>query len=340
MRIEIVTPAPPRSHNGNRVTALRWAGLLEELGHRVTVTTAWSGQPVDLLVALHARRSAEAARAFAGAHPGRPVVVALTGTDLYRDLADSPVAQTTISRADALVVLQERGRDAVPAALRDRVHVIHQSVTLPWSQPPVARSDGVFPVLFLAHLRAVKDPFLPAQAARLLPATSRVRITHLGSEIDAGSADRAAAETAENPRYVWVGDVPRDQALHRLATSRLMVLTSRLEGGANVVSEALATGTPVLSTRIDGSVGLLGEDYPGYFPVGDAAALARLLHRVERDPPFLHALQAGVEARRELTSPARERRAWSELLAGLGAGPDATAVQRAPGLCGRGGSGS
>lgn len=315
MRIEIVTPAARGSHHGNRVTAQRWADLLTDLGHSAAVTTAWSGEPVDVLVALHALRSAAAVRAFAAAHPDRPLVVALTGTDLYRDLAGSTEAQQTIEAADALVVLQPLAVDAVPVPLRDRVHVIHQSVVAP------AAPDGFdpdrFDTVLLAHLRAVKDPFLVAEATRLLPPTSRVRVTHLGAALDPGTGERARAEAAANPRYRWLGDVPREQALGHLVRSRLLVLTSRLEGGANAISEALAAGVPVLCTRVDGSVGLLGDDYPGYVEVGDAADLARLLGRAEADPAFLATLTAHVQDRRSLVDPERERAAWAELLAGL-----------------------
>lgn len=313
MRIEIVTPAPAGSHHGNRVTADRWAGMLAALGHEPTITTTWSGEPVDALIALHALRSAEPALQFAAAHPERPLIVALTGTDLYRDLADSVQAQQAIEAADALVVLQARAVDAVPARLRERVHVIHQSVAAP---PAVATPAGdTFGVVVLAHLRAVKDPFLVAEATRLLPADSAVRVTHCGAPIDPGTQERARSETEANPRYRWLGDVARQEALHNLAASRLLVLTSRLEGGANVVSEALAAGVPVLSTRVDGSVGLLGDDYPGYVDVGDAAGLARALQRAERDPAFLAELTAGVAARRHLVDPERERQAWADLLA-------------------------
>ncbi len=312
MRIEIVTPAPVGSHHGNRVTAQRWERLLTDLGHDPAITTTWSGQPVDALLALHARRSADSAREFAAAHPDRPLIVALTGTDLYRDLADSPEVGHTIELADALVVLQSKAIDAVPAHLRDRVHVIHQSVPTPVA---TTAAPHRFDVVLLAHLRAVKDPFLAAEATRLLPPSSRVRVTHCGAPIDPGTAERARAETAANPRYRWLGDVPREDALRHLAASRLLVLTSQLEGGANAVSEALAARIPVLSTRVDGSVGLLGDDYPGYVDVGDAAGLARLLQRAEADPAFLAELTVHVAARRELVDPERERRAWAALLA-------------------------
>lgn len=314
MRIEIVTPAPVGSHHGNRVTAQRWERLLVELGHEPVITTTWSGEPVDALIALHALRSAGSACAFAAAHPDRPLVVALTGTDLYRDLADPAQAQDAIEVAHALVVLQVLARDAVPAHLRDRVHVIHQSVA-PLDAGDTATAGDAFEVVVLAHLRAVKDPFLAAEATRLLPAGSRVRVTHCGAPIDPGTEDRARAESAANPRYRWLGDVPRHEALGHLVASRLLVLTSWLEGGANVVSEALAAGVPVLSTRVDGSVGLLGDDYPGYVAVGDAAGLAGLLRRAETDPAFLAELTAHVAARRELVDPERERHAWADLLA-------------------------
>ena len=84
-----------------------------------------------------------------------------------------------------------------------------------------------------------------------------------------------------------------------------------------MVSEALASNVPVLSTRIDGSVGILGPDYPGYFPVGDAAALAGLLCRAEEDAGYLPALEAALQPARRLVEPARERAAWGALLAEL-----------------------
>ena len=102
-----------------------------------------------------------------------------------------------------------------------------------------------------------------------------------------------------------------------LSGSQLLAITSRLEGGSNALSEAIAARVPVLSTRVDGSVGVLGADYPGYFPVGDAAALAGLLDRAETDGRFLAALRRGVERAGPLVDPAREREAWRALLGEL-----------------------
>src|SRR5262249_16919530 len=124
-------------------------------------------------------------------------------------------------------------------------------------------------------------------------------------------------EAAANGRYLWLGQMPHWKALRVLARCRLMVLSSKSEGGANVVSEAVALSVPVLSSRIPGSIGLLGEDYPGYFPVGDTRALSRLLCRAEADASFYDELQERCDRLRPLIDPARERESWKELLASL-----------------------
>jgi putative glycosyltransferase (TIGR04348 family) len=314
MRVLVVTPAARGSHKGNRVTALRWAGHLRALGHRVALAEAWRGQPCDVLIALHATKSHASVERFHADRPGVPIIVGLGGTDLYEELRTSPEGRRALALATRLVVLQPLGIEALPPEVRAKATAIVQSAR---PVPAIAAPPGDFQVCVLAHLRAVKDPWLTAAAARLLAPRSRVRVVHLGAALDPGAEERARREMAENPRWVWLGDRPRREARARLAGSRLLVVTSRLEGGANVVSEAIACGVPVLSTRVDGSVGVLGPDHPGYFPVGDATALASLLSRAEDDPGFLPDLQRRVERLRPLVDPAREREAWRALLADL-----------------------
>src|SRR5262249_35304118 len=177
-----------------------------------------------------------------------------------------------------------------------------------------AREPRGFDVAVIGHLRRVKDPFRAAQAARRLRVASRIRIVHLGGAESPRWAALAKAEMKANPRYVWRGDRPRAEVRRLLARVRAMVLSSWSEGGANVVSEAVAAGVPILASRIDGSVGLLGAAYPGYFGVGDTAALARLLQRIESDPDFLLRLQRAIARRAPLFHPAREKTAWKRLL--------------------------
>lgn len=311
MHIRLVTPAPPRSRKGNRVTAVSWARTLRALGHRVTVMEHYAGERCDLLVALHARRSHDSVRAYRDAHPAGPLVVVMTGTDLYVDLPDDPAARESVALADRLVVLHDLGAEALPPEARGKARVIFQSVD---ACPRLAPVGSRFDVAVVGHLRPVKDPFVPARAARLLPAESRVRVLHAGGALEPGFARQAREEEQANPRYRWLGELPRWKARRLIARSRVMVLPSRSEGGAYVVGEAVTCGVPVLGTAIPGTLGLLGRDYGGYFPVGDAKALAALLRRAEDEPDFLAGLEAAVRAVAPRFAPRREREAWAALL--------------------------
>lgn len=315
MRILIVTPAPAGSRKGNRVTALRWAGLLRELGHRVALAEEFAGQACDLLVALHARKSAAAVRRFRDERAGAPLVVALTGTDLYHDLPRSAAARRSLELADRIVLLQPDGVRFLPPQVQGKARAILQSARPPRTIPAPLRRT--FEVTVLGHLRPVKDPFRAARAARRLPASSRIRIVQLGAALTPAMQHAAEREAQVNPRYQWLGDLPRWQALRRLARSRLTVVSSKLEGGPNVVSEALACGVPVVSTRISGVIGMLGADYPGYYPVGDTQALAELLHRAETDPPFLATLRRHCQSLAHHFTPEQERATWKSLLTKL-----------------------
>ncbi len=317
MKIGIVTPAPPRTHYGNRMTALRWTRILRACGHRVTLAQSYAGEPYDVLIALHARRSYPAIRHFHQRYPDRPLVVALTGTDLYRDLPRSRHAQKSLELAARLVTLQAKALEELHPAHRKKASVIHQSACIAprnSNQRREAGLNGSFDVCVIGHLRPVKDPFRPALAARRLPAASRVRILHLGAAMTPEFEDLARAEMRRNPRYRWLGEQPHWKAIQILARSSLCVLSSRLEGGANALSEAIANRTPVLASKIPGSVGILGKNYPGYFRVGDTGGLARLLSRAETDRSFLARLRSHCAQRAPLIDAGREKAAWIRLL--------------------------
>lgn len=354
-RVEIVTPDKDAAGSGNATTATRWARRLRELGHRVHVSTRYDGRVCDVMLALHARKSAAAIRRYRKLFPRRPLIVALTGTDVYRDLARSESARLALEMATRIVVLQKLALRELAPRLRRRAVVIEQSEVAPSARERAARRKvtatttaagatasataasgvttaatasarstsapkGRFEIAVLANLRHVKDPLRTALAARRLPKTSRIHVSHAGSALSAAYERRAARESRANPRYTWLGPLSRRRARALLLRSQALVLSSRLEGGANVVSEAIVCGVPVLTSRIPGSVGLLGQRYPGYFEVGDTAGLTYLLERFENERRFARRLRQQVRTLAPRFTPARERSAWKKLLAGLSLG--------------------
>jgi hypothetical protein len=232
MKIGIITPAPAGSRYGNRVTALRWARILKDLCHNVTVSQSYEGGSYDLLIALHARRSYPSIKRFSHERANAPIIVALTGTDLYCDLQKSRRAQESLEIATRLVTLQPMAIDELPPHIRCKARVIYQSVTAPpqsigrrremeGNSPDILRSRRSFDVCVIGHLRQVKDPFRAAMAARLLPSSSRIRVLHVGGAMSEGMAARARAEMEVNTRYHWLGEQPRWRARRVLAQSHL-----------------------------------------------------------------------------------------------------------------------
>lgn len=314
LKISIITPAGAGTRNGNRNTATRWGGFLRAMGHRVVLEQHWGGAPADVMIALHARRSYDSISRYARTFPARPLVVALTGTDLYRDIHSDRDSQHSLELATRLVVLQDRGPQALPRGLRAKTRVVYQSART------IARPDPLtsrFEVVVSGHLRAEKDPFRAAAALALLPADSRIRLIHIGRAMTPRMQAEAEAYMAREPRYRWLGEHPHWRALRLLGRSRLMVISSKMEGGANVVSEALALGVPVIASRVPGNVGMLGRDYPGYYPVGNERALAKLLSRAESDGAYYHGLERYCATRAQLVTAEHERAALKALLAEL-----------------------
>jgi putative glycosyltransferase (TIGR04348 family) len=318
MSIILVTPRGPTIRTGNAVAALRWARILRQLGHRVTIATDYTGEPADAMVAIHAWRSAVSIARFKARHPKRSLIVQLSGTDIYEYLTeDAPPTLRSMELADRLVALNSLAWRAVPRRFRQKLRVILQSAPKPAA--PRRPSARCIDVCVIGHLRDVKDPLRAALAARLLPAASRIRIVQIGRAFSPNWAAAAAAEMAVNRRYLWRDEVPRAAVQKLLLRSHAMVLSSLSEGGANVISEAVMAGVPILASRVDGNVGLLGADYPGYFRVGDTEALARLLRRIETDRPFVSHLRRAVARLAPLFTPEREVAAWGLLLAELSA---------------------
>jgi len=313
MKISLVTPAGKQSRAGNRATAVRWARILRGLGHAVRISEQDDGADADMMVAVHAWRSAKSIRAFSDAYPNRPLIVLLAGTDIYGFQKSHPEeTHESMDRATALVCLHDLVWKSIPERFGKKLNVIHQS-SLPLPRPRVpARSR--FEICVIGHLRDEKDSLRAALAARQVPETSRLHVVHLGRAHDANWEKQAMTEATANPRFDWRGEVPGWAVRRQFARSHAMVISSVMEGGANVVSEAIVCGLPVIASDIEGNIGLLGDDYSGYFRVGDEADLAKILTRAETDSKFLKTLERQAKAKQELFIPAREMRAWKDLI--------------------------
>jgi len=313
LKISLITPAKKHSKNGNRASAVRWAGFLSEQGHRVRIDMDYDDEPTDLMIALHAWHSASSVTRYRARYPKGPLIVALGGTDVNTFMKTNPaVTEGTMDKAHALVCLHDLIADALPHRFHNKLHVVKQSaLPLPWPRQPSVRH---FDVCVVGHLRDEKDPFRTALAARQVPKDSRLRVVHLGKAHKPEWARQAAAEMNRNPRYLWKGEVPAWRVRREYARTQLMVISSNQEGGANVVSEAVVAGVPVIASDIPGNIGLLGQNYPGYYPVRDETALADLLHRAETDSKFLNTLAQHGRRLREDFLPRQEAAGWNRVV--------------------------
>jgi len=305
--VAIVSPALRAANNGNWRTAYRWSRFLR-LRFDVEVCGEWETRTSpQCLIALHARRSADAVTHHADACPDSPRVVVLTGTDLYRDLPADLAARRSLDLATHLVVLQEAALEALEPGHRRKCRVIYQSAPQLAPGTPPTRT---FDVVLVGHMRAEKDPATPMRAITRLPADSNVRLIHIGDALsdDYARAARALMNRAwpSVRRYRWLGNLAHPRTRRRIRDAHAMVISSLMEGGANVIVEAVACGVPVLASRVAGNVGMLGTDYAGYFPPGDDNALAQLIDRASRDADFLLHLRRQCALRAPLFDPARE----------------------------------
>jgi putative glycosyltransferase (TIGR04348 family) len=309
----LVTPYAAGANNGNWRTASRWARLLAPAFRSLlqvpdAPVTGDGRDAAALMIALHARRSRPAIAAWTRRRPRRPLVVALTGTDLYRDVAQADAdALASLDDADALIVLQEDALRALPEHVRAKAHVVFQSARplVPFAGKSPRRLDAVL----VAHLREEKDPRTAFAAWRQLPMALPARLAIIGAPLDPALADEAAALARADARVRYLGPRPHAWTRQAIRRAHLLIVPSRMEGGANVVVEAVTAGTAVVASRVSGNVGMLGADYPGYFPVGDPDALAALVTRACADRAFLARLEAAGRARADRFTPDAERAA-------------------------------
>jgi putative glycosyltransferase (TIGR04348 family) len=303
--IRIVTPALADANNGNWRTAHRWQTLLSPT-FKVIVQGDWTDESCDILIALHARRSAASIVRFRASHLAKPLIVVLTGTDLYRDLETSDEARQSLTLADALIVLQEDAIQFIPIEHRKKTHVVYQSAKqlAPGTE---AKLKHKLNCVVVGHLREEKDPATIFRAVEKINTNDHIHILHIGAPLDESLAATAKKLVAQYPHYHWSGAMVHGLTRAAIKRAHLLIHPSVMEGGANVIVEALTSGTPVIASKMSGNVGMLGQNYEGYFPVGDEIALVDLLKRCADDPNFMSRLGNACQARAKLFLPGTER---------------------------------
>lgn len=283
--------------------------------YKIILQTSWDGARADVLLALHAKRSAASVEKFSAAHPEKGIIIVLSGTDLYRDLAAHDAqAIRTLDLAHCIVALQEDAVSLLRPAWKRKTQVIFQSARLLARARKASSSLGCVAV---GHLRDEKDPLTLFAAMRLLPAALPVTVRHIGAPLDASLAKAAAALARHDPRYRYSAALPHGLARAAIKTAHLLVHPSKMEGGANVIVESVTAGTAVLASRVSGNVGMLGKNYRGYFEPGNASALAQRLVQACEDREYLRLLEQQCATRRMLFSPTAERRALLHLVTKL-----------------------
>ncbi len=300
-QVVIVSPAVRDDNNGNWQTAKRWQRLLQS-AHQVRMVQHWPDGLLSntdaVMLALHARKSAPSVAAWAQAHPGLGLAVVLTGTDLYKDILSDASAQASLQLAQRLVVLQECAPLALPAALRSRAQVIFQSTS---TRKALLKTSRCLRAVMVGHLREEKSPQTLLEAAHALAPDEGIFIDHIGQAMTPHWQAQAQSTAQACPHYRWWGAQPHAATRQRIQRSHVLVHTSRMEGGAHVVMEAVCSGTPVLASRVPGNIGMLGADYLGYFDWSDTEGLVTLLRRC-RNPhdPLLAQLQVQCALRAPL----------------------------------------
>lgn len=316
MNLTIVTPAGPDSKAGNRATALRWQGLLESAGHSVQVCTEYNGEPTDCLIALHAWRSAQSVARFRQQWPEGRLIVVLTGTDIYRFQHEYPEPTlASMDSANLLIGLHDRVASDIDKKYHGKLLCLRQSAPKPDVRAGSRAEPGQFHICVIGHLRDEKDSLRAAWACDYLPEDSQIIVSCAGSAYTEEWVQKAREESRENARFRYLGLLNKEKLSRLVAVCNVMVISSVMEGGANAVSEACRAGLPILASDIPGNRGLLGDRYPGYFPVKDEKALADLMYRTETDPDFLARLKQEVDQLAPGFTPEQELKSLEEALA-------------------------
>lgn len=195
-------------------------------------------------------------------------LAAAAGLIVVSHALQAKLASLGLRSADAVVI--PCGYDARRFQPRSRAEA-RRELRLP---------DGRW-LLYLGALRRLKRVDVVIDALAKLPA---VRLAIVGDGPEAARLADQARRLGVAARVLWVGPVAHERVPLWLSAADAVVLASEHEGLPTVLTEALATGTPVVATRVGGIPELLGDVCPMVRP-GDPDALAAAIQGVLDTPP-------------------------------------------------------
>jgi glycosyltransferase involved in cell wall biosynthesis len=246
---------------------------------------------------------------------GRPVIVRVATEHDVRDFADGRSAKTRLfarllRRASAFIapsaaIRDELRRAGVPDA---RIIVQPNAVDVerfvpatPGERREAKRGLGLPPdvatIGTVARLvpRKGLDTLLAAFAAPSVRAHA-ARLLIVGSGPLAAEPQFLARDLDVEPAVMWAG-LQRDPRPW-LRAMDVFAFPSRLEGSPNAVLEAMASGVPVVATRIGGVVDLIEHEETGLLvPPDDAEALSMAVDRLLGDADLRAAVAGRARAR-------------------------------------------
>lgn len=240
---------------------------------------------------------------------GVPFCGLVQGTDVHGYLA-SPRRRRLIVEAlgGAHGVICRSGdlgrRLAGAGVARDRLHTIYNGVDTGLFRPgdqAAARAavgmEGPGPwLLYIGNFYPVKNPELAVAALarlRMQPEFSNARLALIGGGPQIETVREAAGRLGIAEALHFIGRLPSAQVAEYLRAADVLVIPSRNEGLPNVLLESLASGCPVVSTRVGGIAEVLKEPHFGRLvPSGDAAAMTAALAGLLADPPARRTIAA------------------------------------------------
>ena len=312
MNILILYPDNKNVITGNLCSALQYQKILQGLGYSVEVDFKYTGQRAEVLIAINAAKKNSEIIEFKARNSNAKIVSVLSGTDIYPDPLEKTIESMKLS--NALVALQPDGLLKVPECYREKTFLIYQSVESIINVSNPMNHISEFRVTLIANIRSVKDPLVAPYACKHLPVSSKIKIVHIGYCLEKDLGDILIKENENNKRYNWMGGLNELETRKILSQSNVLLITSKNEGAGRVVGEAIELEIPIISTRNPGVLGVLGDDYKGYYPVSNSKVLSKILMRAEDDVDFLGSLNEQCQSKAHLFSPEVEKQSWSKLI--------------------------